>query len=165
MANELPTGVIDNTLLSRLVGLEIADFLPLVFSKILIPPEVRKEAFKAANRKELRNLFSEMKGFFVECRQDDFLVKAILNETLDEGEAAVIAQAEFTRSAAILDEKKAREEADKREIETIPTIRILFRLKEKGIIFAVKPYLDSLRRMGFHLKEGFYKELLVEANE
>jgi hypothetical protein len=34
----LPLAVIDNTLLTRLDGLEVAQFLPLLYKQILIPP-------------------------------------------------------------------------------------------------------------------------------
>ena len=43
----LPYAVIDNTLLTRIVQLEVAQFLPLLYQQILIPPEVKKEAYKA----------------------------------------------------------------------------------------------------------------------
>lgn len=42
----LPSAVIDNTLLSRLVSLDVAELLPYLFKRILIPPEVKREAYK-----------------------------------------------------------------------------------------------------------------------
>lgn len=90
----LPFAVTDNTLLSRLDRLEIAKFLPFLFKKILIPPEVKREAYKAPHKgkKRLRRLMSEMSGFFVDCHEADVLIKEWLKAALDEGEAAAIAQ-------------------------------------------------------------------------
>lgn len=50
----LPTAVIDNTLLTRLVSLEVANFLPYLFKYILIPPEVKREAYKAPSKGKRR---------------------------------------------------------------------------------------------------------------
>jgi predicted nucleic acid-binding protein len=161
----LPVAVIDNTLLSRLAQLDIAEFLPLIFDKILIPIEVRQEAFKASNKRRLRNLLNEMQGFFVLCNQDDFLVKELLKIDLDEGEAAAIAQAEYTKSALILDEKKGRNQATKRELEVFPTLKILCLLKEVEVISEVKPYLDKLIKMKFHLSLKLYNSTLKEVRE
>lgn len=161
----LPVAVIDNTLLSRLARLEIAELLPLIFDKILIPIEVRQEAFKAPNRRRLRNLLNEMQGFFILCNEDDFLVKELLKIDLDEGEAAAIAQAEYTNSALILDEKKGRSQAEKRELIVFPTLKILCLLKEFGGISEVKPYLDKLVKLKFHLSVKLYNSTLKEAGE
>lgn len=161
----LPVAVIDNTLLSRLTRLEIAELLPFIFQKILIPLEVREEAFKAANKKRLRNLLNEMQGFFVLCKEDDFFNKEILKTLLDEGEATAIAQAEFTNSALILDEKKGREQAEKRELKVFPTLTILCLLKEFGAISEVKPYLDKLIKMKFYLSKKIYISTLKDVGE
>lgn len=166
MKSKLPTGVVDNTFLSRLTRLDIADYLPLVFARILIPSEVKREAFKSGNRRRLRNLLSQMPYFFVDCKNDDPLVKFFLNEVLDEGEAAAIAQAEHTRSALIIDEKKGRDEAMRRDLEVFPTARILIKLKEVGSIPEIKPRLDKLRTMSsFRLKQEIYNSILREAGE
>jgi predicted nucleic acid-binding protein len=47
-----------------------------------------------------------MPSFFILCKEDDIFVKEFLKTLLDDGEAAAIAQAEFTNSALIIDEKK-----------------------------------------------------------
>ncbi|HEY0078357.1 MAG TPA: hypothetical protein VGB73_06895 [Pyrinomonadaceae bacterium] len=109
----LPTAVIDNTLLTRLVQLEIAQFLPFLFKKILIPPEVKREAYKAPHKgkRRLQKLVNEMAGFFVDCYEADELIKAYLKVDLGEGEAAAIAQADYTQSILLLDEKKGYKRA------------------------------------------------------
>lgn len=61
----LPDAVIDTTLLSRLAALELAQNLPLVFRQIRVPLEVRREAYKASNKRRLRNLLNEMNDFLL----------------------------------------------------------------------------------------------------
>jgi predicted nucleic acid-binding protein len=89
-----PLAVIDTTLLSRLVDLEIAEFLPLLFRRILIPPEVKREAYKGPGRRRLRRLVREMSDFFVDCYEANEFTRTLMRIDLDEGEAAAIAQAE-----------------------------------------------------------------------
>ena len=163
----LRSAVIDNTLLSRLVELQIAIYLPLVFRKILIPPEVRREAYRARSKgkRRLRKLVGEMAGFFVHCTEADELIKNFLMADLDSGEAAAIAQADYTRSVLLLDEKKGRMRARRMQIEVVPTGKLLCLLKEAGAIPAIKPYIDQLKRMKFHLDERSEQLILSEAGE
>lgn len=163
----LPTAVIDNTLLSRLVVLEVAELLPLLFKRILIPPEIKREAYKAPGRgkRRLRKLIGEMGIYFVDCHDADEVIKSILRVDLDEGEAAVIAQAEFTGSVVLLDEKKGAKRAETMELTVIRTTKILTLLKEAGAITAVKPYLDKLIKSGFYLTSELQTQLLLDANE
>ncbi len=89
----------------------------------------------------------------------------MLKIDLDEGEAAAIAQAEYTNSALILDEKKGRNQARKRELKVFPTIKILCLLKEFGAIPEVKPYLDNLIKMEFYLSVKLYNSTLKDMGE
>ena len=164
--SKLPTAVIDNTLLSRLTRLEkIIESLPYIFARILIPVEVKEEAFKGPNKNRLRNLLNHKPDFFLICKHDDFLVKELLKELLDVGEASVIAQAEYTRSAVIIDERKGREEAKNREIQVFSTTKILCLMKELGLIDEVRPILDQLIKMRFYLKKVDYLTVLKEVRE
>lgn len=163
----LPTAVIDNTLLSRLVSLEVAELLPLLFKRILIPPEVKREAYKAPGRgkRRLRKLIGEMGVYFVNCDKADEIIKIILKVDLDEGEAAVIAQAEYTGSVVLLDEKKGSKRAETMQLTVFRTTEILTMLKEVGAIAAVKPYFDMLEKTGFYLGDKLRAQLLLHANE
>lgn len=163
----LRCAVIDNTLLSRLVELNIAEFLPLLFKNVRIPPEVKREAYKAPHKgkRRLRKLIQEMTDFFVDCTEADEMIKDYLRGHLDVGEAAAIAQADKTRSVLLLDEKKACRQAQNMELEVIRTGRLLIMLQAAGAIKSVEPYLDQLKRMDFHLSEKVKQQILIEAGK
>ena len=163
----LPTAVIDNTLLSRLVQLEVAELLPYLFRRILIPPEVKREAYKAPHRgkRRLRKLIAEMGGYLIDCYEVDDVVKNILMADLDEGEAAAIAQAEHTGSVVLVDERKGFKRAEIMQLTAIRTTRILTMLKEAGAIAAVTPYFDKLAKTGFYLRDEVRTQLLADAGE
>jgi predicted nucleic acid-binding protein len=161
----LPVAVIDNTLLSRLAELNLAEKLPLIFKKIRIPPEVRREAYRGSNRRRLKNLLNENKGFFVDCYEADPGIKEILKTIIDEGEAAAIAQAEATGSSVITDDKKGYEQARKREIEVFRTGAVLCMLKEAGQIPSVATFLAILIKKGFHLDPIALEDISTKASE
>src|SRR6185295_16824252 len=96
-----PIAVTDTTLLSRLVELEIAEFLPLLFRLVLIPPEVKREAYKGPGRRRLRKLVREMSDFCIDCYEANEFTKNLMRIDLDEGEASAIAQAEQQQSVLL----------------------------------------------------------------
>jgi len=161
----LPTAVIDNTLLSRLVALKIAVFLPSIFEQIRIPPEVKSEAEQSPNKEELLSLLNESTDFFIDCFEADITNKEFLKTILHEGEAAVIAQAEATLSVVITDDKKGYKEATGRELQVFRTGAILCLLKEAGQIGIVAPYLDKLEELGFRLLPKDKNAILKKAGE
>ncbi len=161
----LSVAVIDNTLLSRLVALGIAVFLPQIFEQIRIPPEVRREAERSPNNEELINLLNESNDFFIDCFEADITNKEILKTILDEGEASVIAQAEITESVVITDDKAAYKEAIGRDLKVFRTGAILCLLKEAGQIPLIAPYLEKLKESGFRLTARDRQAILKKADE
>jgi predicted nucleic acid-binding protein len=163
----LPLAVIDNTLLTRLDSLEVADRLPLLYKQILIPPEVKREAYKAPHRgkRRLQKLINEMDGFIVVCTEADEFVKNFLQADLDEGEAAAIAQAAYKQAHLLIDENKGFKRALVMQIKAIRTLHLLNMMKEVGAIPAVKPYYEKLEKTGFHLRANVRQRSLAEAGE
>ena len=166
MTSSLPVVVIDNTLLSRLTQLGISPLLPSIFQQIRIPPEVRSEAANSPVGKEVFDLLNESSDFFIDCHEADITNKEILKTIVDEGEAAVIAQAEATLSGIITDDYKAYREAASRELSIFRTGKILTLLKEAGQISLVSPFLDKLiNEMGFRLTHKDRVAILKAAGE
>jgi predicted nucleic acid-binding protein len=161
----LPIAVIDNPLLSRLVSLEIAVFLPQIFDHIRIPPEVKLEAEASPNKEELFDLLDTGRDFFVDCFEADITNKEFLKTILGAGEAAVIAQAEITYSVVLTDDKKGYTEAIRRDLQVFRTGTILCLLKEAGFILLVAPYLDKLEGMGFWIRPFDKHSILKKAGE
>lgn len=160
-----PAAVIDTTLLSRLAELGIAERLPWLFRQVLLPPEVKREAYRAPGRRRLKKLVKEMSGFFVDCFEANEFTRSLMIIDLDEGEAAAIAQAEQKQSVLLLDERKAFNRATAMQLTVIRTTRILIMLKEAGSIATVAPYFDKLAKTSFYLKDEVRRKLLAEVGE
>lgn len=163
----LPRAVIDATLLTRIVHLGVAEFLPLLYKQILIPVEVKREAYRAPNKakRRLRKLIREMKGFFVDCSEADVVIKNILQADLDVGEASAIAQADYTNSHVLIDENKGFNRAKRMELNAIRTTALLLNLRDSGAFERVKPYFDRLTETGFYLDDEIRVRLLRQAGE
>jgi predicted nucleic acid-binding protein len=92
--------------------------------------------------------------------------KQILGFQLDKGEASVIELAiETPGSTIILDDLKARTVAQKLGIEITGTIGVIVKAKQNGVISSIKPYLDKIRKNGFHLTVEIEKQALLIAGE
>ena len=142
--------------------------MPTTFiSKILIPSEVKREAFKAPHKgkRRLQKLINEMGDCFVVCTEFDAMVKHFLMADLDEGEAAAIAQASYKEAHLLIDENKGFKRAQVMQITAVRTLQLINQLKAVGAIKAVKPIYDKLDQTGFHIKDAVRKKFLADAGE
>jgi len=85
---------------------------------------------------------------------------------LGAGEAHVLALAlQIPDSLVIMDDRYAREIARQRNIRLTGTAGVLLRAKHKRHVPAVKPLLDELTRLGFHLSKVVQRRILACAGE
>ncbi len=90
----------------------------------------------------------------------------LLENSLDKGEASIIALAfELNDVVLILDDLKARKEAQRLGFKITGTLGVLFAAKEKNIIASLKLYLDRLQQTDFRIAENIVSELLKRSNE
>lgn len=98
--------------------------------------------------------------------ENRYLVHA-LRQDLDAGEAEAIALAlELKAELLLMDERLGRESAHYFGLHYIGLIGVLIEAKHKGLILAVKPYLDALRdRAGFRIAQPLYERVLQDQGE
>ncbi len=85
---------------------------------------------------------------------------------IDPGETAVLSLALAAPGAvAVIDDLAARTRADRLGIRKTGTLRILIDAKRRGSIPSVQIPLDRLKRMGMHLTDAIYREVLNQAGE
>ncbi len=106
-----------------------------------------------------------MNGLLTRKRTSDKQALKVLTELLDPGEAEALALAGELGVAIILDEKKGRRVAKKRGITPVGTGAILIKMKQKGIIKIVEPYLDLLRSNGYRLSPQLCQDILALCGE
>ena len=81
------------------------------------------------------------------------------------GEVEAIILADELKAVLIIDDKRGRQEAESRGIETIGSLKIIKEAKDKRLIEKAKPLLDELRRTGLRIKDDLYHEFLEEIGE
>lgn len=141
---------------SCLIALEKINQIDIVknsFQNIIIPPAVQHEIGFTKHWLEVKAL------------QNSNLEKA-LYDTIGIGESEAIALVvENNSDYVLLDDKKARNIANRFSIELLGTIGILLRAKRLSLIAEIKPILDALHAVEFRMSHTLYQQALELAKE
>ena len=86
--------------------------------------------------------------------------------SLDQGEAAAIAQALTIRADLLLiDERKGRSAARRLGLAVKGTLGVLLTARRRGLIGAVAPPIEELQRSGVYLSASLVEAVLQAAGE
>jgi predicted nucleic acid-binding protein len=120
--------VVDSTCLIGLEQIGHLDLLPHLFEPICAPPEVQRES--GFSYEWLR----------IETPSNPNLISA-LKLMVDDGEAEAIALAVERNWKIVLDDRKARDLAQRLGLKIIGTVGILVRAKRSGLLPWINPLL------------------------
>jgi hypothetical protein len=138
------------------------DLLRRTIGHVVIPIAVRDEIIGATNRAGADEV---QRAAWIEVRTPA-RVGGDLTALLDQGEAQTIALAEeLGATEVLLDERAARALASARGLKVIGSAGLLVRAKERGLIDAVRPYLERMRAEGVRFSDRFVRALLNEIGE
>ena len=85
---------------------------------------------------------------------------------LDKGEAEAIALAqELAAHLLLMDEHLGRAVATRLGVRIIRLLGVLIEAKHRELIQEVKPLVDALMNLGFHVKQDLYQRVLQAAGE
>jgi len=146
--------ILDTTCLIALEKLNLFNLLSQLYSKVLVPPQVVKE-------------FSLTLPDFIQIRKvkDIKLLKVLMLE-LGKGEAEVIALAlEEGDCIIVLDDKKARKIAKDLNLKVTGTLGVLLKAKKLGLIEAIYPLLQELKKKNFYISEKLERNVLKLSEE
>ena len=154
--------VVSNTgPLIALASIDQFDLLRNLFGRILIPPAVRAEVQDETSAAALTAF-----NWIVVRPAQDMLAVQLLREVLDAGESeAIILARELDADLVLIDERAAARKARGIGLQTIGTLGVLLMAKDKGLVAALKPLLDNLRRAGFRMSDDLYVQVLNSAGE
>lgn len=163
--------IADTGPLIALARVNLLHLLSELFQQIVVPESVFQEACGDLNKSGAKAILTASENSWFKCLQvdsnlekyDKSLNKAL--SVLDRGERDVIALAKQLDSIALIDEKRGRKVANSNGVKCIGTAAILLKLKEKGLIDSVSPYLDELANAGYRLSAELIIKVKLLADE
>lgn len=161
----MPDRVIcDTSPLFYLHRLRHLTLLQKLYRRILVPEAVVAELLAGRNQGEDVPALTQYDWIEVHRVRTQNVLP--LTSDLGSGETEVLTLAlEEPGSLVILDDRYAREVAAARNIRLTGTAGILVKAKRDGYLPAVKPLLDELERLGFHLSKVVQRNILACAQE
>ena len=161
----MPEVVISNTSpIFYLHRLRRFDLLQKLYQKIIVPQAVVAEL--EAGRRQGEDVPNIDNHEWIETRSIQSPQIMGLSTDFGPGETEVLALAlEESGSLVIIDEKLARKIARLRGLRVTGTAGVLLRAKQEGHILAVKPFLDRLEEIQFHLSDSVRTLILSKARE
>jgi predicted nucleic acid-binding protein len=137
--------------------------LQSLFGEVLVPGAVWDEVVQV-DRPEVTQIVAAEWVKVVAVPDDSYLL--VLRTEVDRGEAEAIALAADVRAdLLLLDERYARQLAVSMGFEIIGVAGVLGLAKARGFLIEVRPVLDQLRELNFHLGTALYEQTLRSAGE
>jgi predicted nucleic acid-binding protein len=157
----------DASPLIALAKIGLLDLLRELYEGVVIPAQVLEELHVHENRPGSRTLLLALEAGWLRAEAlRDSVEMASLMRSVGPGEAAAILLAEQRPCRfVLLDEKRGRAVAKRRNIPVAGTGTILLAAKKRALIESVPMTLDQLAGAGYRLSPGLRAELTRLAGE
>jgi len=129
--------VVDSACLIGLERIGRLDLLPALIDPVFAPPAVNHE-------------FGALPIWMHVQKPVDVGMVAALRLVVDPGESEAIVLAYEKGIRIILDDRKAREVAQRLGVPVTGTVGLLLKAKQEGLIAAIRPLLDALNALNAH---------------
>jgi len=144
-----------------------ADYLNLLrqlFQEIIIPEAVYEEiAIIGGGRAGAKEVII---GEWIRKRKvGNQLNVNRLPAILGLGEREAIILAQELNAALLIDDRKAREVAEKNGVSCFGSLRVLKEAKDRKLIGAIKPIGDELRKKGLRMDSSLYQKFIQAVEE
>jgi predicted nucleic acid-binding protein len=160
--------VSDSSPLIYLAALDDFELLRMFFSEISIPQGVFEEVVIGGAQFPVAREVVAAQGRWIHVRslEDASKPEEFRKAGLDAGESEALALAlECRPDALLLDDSDAVHRAVKLGLNVIRTAGVYRLAKQRGLITAVAPKLDELRKVGFWLRDDHYRAVLKSVGE
>lgn len=148
--------------LARAGHLEI---LALVAGKVIVPDVVIRECADDLERPGARVIEQAFATGWLSRQPQSPRLESVNAAGLGPGEAAAIGLALALRSPLLIDERIGRQVAAAHALKVIGTIGILLLAKQRSLITAIKPVIDTFKREGIFIAPALELEILQRAGE
>jgi predicted nucleic acid-binding protein len=151
--------------LIHLSWIDHLDLLRHLFAEVVVPAQVADEVLRAddavAGVTALRGVFAT--GLITVVEVSDLAALRERSRLLDIGEAAALELMRQLRAdIVLLDDRRARIEAERLGMPMTGTVGLLKQARERGVIPSVIPILTELRRLGFWCSDALLERMQRE---
>lgn len=158
--------VLDASPLITLARIGSLDLLRQLADQIIIPDAVYAESVSLA----------QDRPGSIEIAQADWIIhRTVENQTrveqlhtrigLGEAEAIILAREISTDAIVVLDDATARRIAEQEGCRVVGLLGLLVIAKQRGLLAAVRPLLDTMRSSGFFVSDELYSIILRQVAE
>lgn len=144
--------VVDSACLIGLERIGCLDLLPALIDPVFAPPAVNQE-------------FGALPSWMNVQKPVDVGMVAALRLVVDPGESEAIVLAYEMGLRIILDDRKAREVAQRLGVPVTGTVGLLLKAKQAGLVGEIRPLLDALDAHQFRIGDALRAEALRLAGE
>jgi uncharacterized protein len=144
-----------------LAGAGQLELLPQLYQRVVVPLVVYQEIVVAGSGMMGSAEVSAAAWIEVEDAAPD----PILARTLDRGEAAAIPLAERLGATLLCDDAAGRSEARRRRVPVIGTLGVLRVAKDRGLLWRIRPVIETMRAAGMFVSDPLVREVLAAAAE
>lgn len=156
--------VSDTSPITNLAAIGQLDLLRQICGRVIVPEAVFQE-LTAVGGHHPGAVAQQLDWVETRAVSNRVLVNALQVE-LDKGEAEAIALAqELAADLLLIDEHLGRAVATRLGVRIIGLLGVLIEAKHRGLIQEVKPLVDALMSLGFHIKQNLYQRVLQAAGE
>jgi len=146
--------IADTSCLIALSKIEAIDLLEKLYQEVFITEEIAKE------------FGDELPHWIKIERVRNQKYQQLLDLYLDPGEASAIAFAlDLENVLLILDDLKGRKEAERLGLTFTGTLGVLFKAKKQGFVKELKPFIETLKMVGFRISKNIEEEILKRSEE
>jgi hypothetical protein len=158
--------VVSNTSpIINLASVGLLDLLPQIYTTITIPQAVYTEVTVTGRGQPGAAEAEAAAWVVVQPVTNTALVQTLLQH-VNPGEAEAIAlSVECSARVLLIDERKGRALAAHYGIAVTGLLGVLTIARQRGLMTAVKPTLDDLRRVGFWIDQRLYEYVLHQVGE
>ena len=162
----MPVVVSDTSPLRALAHLGHLELLGALFGDVHVPPAVARELAAPLSPGVPTVDVRDHDFLILRPARDSAEVRRLLG-LLDAGEAEALALArEIGAERVLIDEKAGRGEAERMRLRPLGTVGILLQAKQAGLIYAVGPNIERLRReIRFFVSDALQEYALRLAGE
>lgn len=162
--------LVDSTPLISLARRGLFDLLRVLYGRVILPPAVYREVVtegeERAGAQETKEAIAAGWMEVIALQDSGAAPRIRAMFLLGDGESEVLALSqERGADLIIIDEERGFRRAEALGFNALRTLGVLLQAKVHGRITTVKEHLEALRREGFRLSDGAYREVLRKAGE